>query len=255
MATQPGCGRYQGRLAVVTAAANGIGRAIALRLGSEGAQVIALDFDPAVGATVEDLERMGATAQSDLVDCTSREAVEAAFSRILERHGRIDLLVNAVGRNAGPKRSEFFESDPDTWDMVIDFTLKSTMLCSRQVAPHMRQRRAGRIVNIASVAWMAPTPTFCDYAAAKAGVVGFTRVLAVELAPFGVTVNAISPGPIAVASQRHSEELRKRLLSTVPMGVYGKPEDVAAGVAYLGSDDASFVTGHNLVISGGRGMG
>jgi len=119
----------------------------------------------------------------------------------------------------------------------------------------MRERKSGRIVNISSVAWLTPTPTFSDYAAAKAGVVGFTRVLAIELAPFGVTVNAISPGPIATpATAHHSEELRKTLISTIPLGSYGKPDDIAAGVAYLGSDDASFVTGHNLVISGGRAV-
>jgi NAD(P)-dependent dehydrogenase (short-subunit alcohol dehydrogenase family) len=120
--------------------------------------------------------------------------VQDAFAAIQARHGRVDVLVNVVGRNAGPRRSLFHESDPEGWDMVLDLSLKSTMRCCRQVVPGMRERKSGRIVSISSVAWTAPTPTFCDYAAAKAGVVGFTRVLAVELAPLGVTVNAISPG-------------------------------------------------------------
>jgi NAD(P)-dependent dehydrogenase (short-subunit alcohol dehydrogenase family) len=119
----------------------------------------------------------------------------------------------------------------------------------------MRERRSGRIINISSVAWMVPTPTFADYAAAKAGVVGFTRVLAIELAPFGVTVNAVSPGPIVTAQfNAHTEETRKRVLNTIPLGRYGQPEDIAAGIAYLASADAGFVTGHNLVIAGGRAI-
>ncbi len=248
-------GRYKGKIAVVTAAAKGIGRATALRLGHEGAYVVALDIDPAVSQTAKELEQLGVRSESGVIDCSNRESVESMFADILKKHGHIDMLANVVGRTAGDKRSEFYVSEPETWDFVINMSLKSTMLCCRQVVPAMRARKSGRIVNISSVAWLAPTPTFGDYAAAKAGVVGFTRVLAIELAPFGVTVNSVSPGPIATpATKQHSDELRKKIIATIPLGGYGKPEDIAAGVAYLGSDDASFVTGHNLVISGGRSV-
>jgi NAD(P)-dependent dehydrogenase (short-subunit alcohol dehydrogenase family) len=248
-------GRYQGKIAVVTAAAKGIGKATAVRLAQEGAYVVALDIDPQVADTAAELKREGARAESGVIDCASRSSVEEVFAALLKKHGHVDVLVNVVGRTAGDKRSEFYVSEPETWDFVIDLSLKSTMLCSRQVVPGMRERRSGRIVNIASAAFLAPTPTFADYAAAKAGVIGFTRVLAIEVAPFGVTVNAISPGPIATpATAQHSPELRKKLIATIPLGDYGKPEDIAAGVAYLASDDAKFVTGHNLVISGGRAI-
>lgn len=246
--------RYSGKICVVTGAAKGIGLATALRLGREGGHVIAVDLDPEVAKSVDVLKAQGSIGEAVEADCVDREAVERLFADITKKHGRVDLLVNVVG-GAAPRnvRSLFHVSDPKTWDFVIDLSLKSTMLCCRQVAPSMRERGSGSIVNIASVAFLAPTPTFADYAAAKAGVVGFTRVLAIEMAPHGVTVNAISPGPIDTpASAGQSAEFRAFMTATVPMGHYGKPEDVAAGVAYLGSDDAAFVVGHNLVIAGGR---
>jgi 2-hydroxycyclohexanecarboxyl-CoA dehydrogenase len=243
--------RYEGKVAVVTAAASGIGRATVNRLSAEGAFVVAVDIDPAVGDLVgAEIEN----GEGVPLDCCDREAVVAAFSSILSRHGRVDVLVNVVGRTAGERRSEFWESDPEVWDFVLDASLKSTMICARQVAPSMRERRSGRIVNIASLAWLAPNPTFVDYTAAKAGVVGLTRALSVELAPFNVTVNAVSPGQIDTPATRagHSAELRERMTALIPMGRYGQPDEIAAGVAFLGSDDASFITGQNLIISGGR---
>ncbi len=248
-------GRLAGRITVVTDAASGIGRATAIRLAEEGASVVALDLDPRVAATAEAIASAGFQASSEVLDCASRPDVERAFAGIEQRSGRVDILVNAVGRSARERMGTFADSDPKVWDMVVRLSLCSTMLCARQVVPGMRARRAGRIVNISSVAWFVPTPFFSEYAAAKAGVVGFTRVLAVEMAAFGVTVNAISPGPIltpALASQPPG--VQERIKATIPLGGYGTPEDVAAGAAYLVSDDGRFVTGHNLVVSGGRGM-
>lgn len=243
--------RYEGKVAVVTAAASGIGRATVNRLSAEGAHVVAVDIDSTVG------ELIGteiANGEGIVLDCCDRDAVAAAFSGILARHGRVDVLVNVVGRTAGERRSEFWESDPEVWDMVIDASLKATMICSRQVVPSMRERRSGRIVNIASLAWLAPNPTFVDYTAAKAGVIGLTRALSVELAPYNVTVNAVSPGQVDTPATRagHSPELRERMSALIPLGRYGQPDEIAAGIAFLASDDASFVTGQNLVISGGR---
>jgi NAD(P)-dependent dehydrogenase (short-subunit alcohol dehydrogenase family) len=250
---RPVPGRLSGRIAVVTAAASGIGRATAIRVAAEGATVI--DRDPRVAETRSGITSSGGTAESMELDCSNRAAVEEAFASIAARHGRIDILVNGVGRSAREKMTDFWNSDPDTWDMVIAVSLKSTMLCSRQVVAGMRERRSGRIINISSTAWLTPTPFFHDYAAAKAGVVGFTRVLAMELAPYMVTANSISPGPImtpALAPQPPG--VQERIKALIPLGDYGAPEDIAAGVCYLAADDGRFITGHNLIISGGRGM-
>jgi NAD(P)-dependent dehydrogenase (short-subunit alcohol dehydrogenase family) len=249
-----GMRRYEGKVAVVTAAASGIGRATVNRLSAEGAFVVAVDIESGVrdliGSEIESGEGIS-------FDCCDRREVTEAFSDILARHGRIDVLVNVVGRTAGERRTEFWESDPEVWDFVIDASLKSTMICTRQVVPSMREQRSGRIVNIASLAMLAPNPTFADYTAAKAGVVGLTRALAVELAPFNVTVNAVSPGQVDTPATRagHSPELRAKMSALIPLGRYGQPEEIASGIAFLGSDDASFITGHNLVISGGRAFG
>lgn len=246
--------RYAGKVAVVTAAASGIGRATVDRLAAEGAFVVGVDIDPCIGEVISSEIQNG---EGVTLDCCDRDAVVAAFAGILARHGQIDVLVNVVGRTAGARRSEFWESDPEVWDFVIDASLKATMICARQVVPSMRERRSGRIVNIASLAFLAPNPTFVDYTAAKAGVVGLTRALAVEMAPFNVTVNAVSPGQIDTPAtlSGHSPELRQRMSALIPLGRYGQPEEIASGIAFLASDDASFITGHNLVISGGRAFG
>ncbi len=250
------CRRFEGKVAVVTAAASGIGQASARRLAEEGGTVIALDIDPNVKAVGDELGERYGKGEAYVMNATDRADVEARFRKIYGDHGNIDVLANVVGRTAGSKRGEFYLSEPETWDEVVDVSLKSTMLCCRQVVPAMRERRAGKIVNISSAAWMVPTPTFTDYAAAKAGVMGFSRVLAVELAPFNVNVNLICPGPITTAAtDRHPDDLRAALIATIPLRRYGDPEDIAAGVAYLSSEDARFVTGHNLVISGGRAIG
>lgn len=246
---------FIGKRAIVSAAASGICRATALRLAAQGAEVACLDIGD-VSATVDEIRAAGGTATGWQLDVGDRAAVVATFAAIEAAQGPTDVLVNGVGMSAaGFGGGEFWCSEPETWDRVIDLSLKSTMHCTRQIVPGMRERRRGAVVNIASVSFLMPTPTFGDYAAAKAGVVGFTRVLAIELAPFGVRVNAVSPGPIeTAATKRHPEATRQRVLATIPLGHYGQPEDVAAAITFLASDDARFITAQNLVVGGGRGI-
>jgi NAD(P)-dependent dehydrogenase (short-subunit alcohol dehydrogenase family) len=256
MSHTTGSNRFSGKVAAITGASMGIGRATALKLAREGAYILALDIDPNLEAVVEEIKAFGGQAEHHHLDCSDRKAVTETFAGLIKDKGGIDILVNVVGKTARPRQSEFWCSEPEVWDYVIDMSLMTTLNCTRQVVPGMRERQQGKIVNIASAAFLVPTPTFSDYAAAKAGVIGFTRVLAIELAPFNVNVNAVSPGPIATpATTQHTPEFREKIIATIPLRRYGEPEDIANGVAYLASEDAKFVTGHNLVISGGRAIG
>ena len=244
------------KIAVVTGAAQGIGRAGALRLAAGGADVAVIDLnEEGIRETAASIEAAGRRSIALTADCTDRQAVEAAFAEIGGWAERIDILFNNVGQSARERASEFWCSEPDTWRFVVDVSLMSTMLCSRQVVPGMRQRRRGRIVNMSSDTALVGDTGFVEYAAAKAGVIGFTRSLARELAPFQVTVNAVCPGAIrTVAHDRLPKEIIDRVREAVPMGWVAEPSDVAHVVAFLASDDSRYITGHTLVIDGGRHM-
>lgn len=248
--------RFSGKVVVVTAAGGGIGAATALRLAREGAKaVVAIDVLPAVDRTAAFIESAGASAVCIKIDCTDEHAVVAAFERTLSQFGRVDVLVNGVGGGGGGRNTEFAESTSQTWRKIVDVTLLSTMLCTRQVVHGMRDRNYGKIVNVASSIALVPTPKMVEYASAKAGVIGFTRSLAVELAPFGVNVNAVSPGPIkTAATDSLPPDVLARSVNAVPMGRIGLPEEIASAIAYLASDEAAYVTGQNLAVNGGRAL-
>lgn len=248
--------RFAGKVVVVTAAGGGIGGATALRLAREGAKaVVAIDVSSGVDRMAAFIESAGATAVCLKIDCTDEQAVSSAFDRTLSQFGRVDVLVNGVGGGGGGRNTEFVESSPTTWRKIVDVTLLSTMLCTRQVVHGMRDRKYGKIVNVASSIALVPTPKMVEYASAKAGVIGFTRSLAVELAPFGVNVNAVSPGPIkTAATDSLPPDVLARSVNAVPMGRIGLPEEIASAIAYLASDEAAYVTGQNLAVNGGRAL-
>jgi NAD(P)-dependent dehydrogenase (short-subunit alcohol dehydrogenase family) len=249
-------GRLSGRIAVVTGAANGIGRASALRLAREGADLAVVDREgEALHAVGRAIEELGRPALAITADWTDAVAVGEAFAAIRRRFGRIDILFNNVGQSARERASEFHLSEEETWRFVIEVSLLTTMRASRLAVEEMRARKSGRIVNMSTESAFYGDVGFVDYAAAKMGVVGFTRSLARELAPYQINVNAVCPGAIRTrAHDRLPKEVIDRVRTSVPMGYVAEPEDVAGVVAFLASDDARYITGQSILIDGGRWM-
>ena len=242
-----------GKVALVTGAAGGIGRAIALRLAEEGVGVAATDLDEsAVREVARVAKGMVLAVRLDVTDEASiREAVEECERAL----GPLHVLVNNAGWD---KVEPFVDSDVATWDRLIAVNLKGPLLCTRAVLDGMIARGRGRIVSIASDAGRVGSSGEAVYSAAKAGVIGFTKTLARELAKSGITVNAVCPGPtdtpLLSGIAEGNPKLVQALARAVPMGRIGRPEEVAAAVALLASDDAGFVTGQTLSVSGGLTM-
>jgi NAD(P)-dependent dehydrogenase (short-subunit alcohol dehydrogenase family) len=246
--------RLTGRVAVVTAGSGGIGGATALRLALDGAAaVVCMDITPPDDSLLAAIREAGAELLYVQLDCTDEAATIRAFADVAERFTRVDILVNGVGGGVKGKVTEFWEAQPETWRRVIDVTLTSSLLCAHQVVPGMRERRYGKIINIASSIALLPTPKMVAYASAKAGILGFTRALALELAPFGINVNAVSPGPIATKSLLGlPADVIANSREAVPMGFLGEPSDIANAVAFLARDESRYITGQNLAVNGGR---
>lgn len=249
-------GRLAGRRAAVTGAAMGLGRASALALARAGASLALFDLDEAgMGETAAEVAALGGRALTYRANLTDEAEIEMAFAAAKRDLGPMDILLNNVGQSARERAAEFHEGDPKVWRFIIDVCLMSAMLCSRQVAGEMRARRDGKIINISSDAAFAGDARTAEYAAAKAGVLGFTRTLARELAPFAVNVNAICPGPMLTrAVELLPRDMMEKVAAGIPMGRYGRPEEVASVVVFLASGESSYITGQALLVDGGRWM-
>lgn len=245
--------RFSGRVVIVTGAANGIGAATVRRFLGEGARVIGVDLDDVGLAAVFD----GAGTDGMVVagDCTDPAVLGRAYMQAVDHFGPIDVLFNNVGQSARERAGPFHASEEGTWRFVMEISLMTTLRMTRLVLPEMRSRGTGRIINMSSDGAFAGDAGIVDYAAAKMGVIGFTRALARENAGLGITVNAVAPGAIATrAHDRLTPEVVDRIKAQTPAGFVGEPEDVAGVVAFLASDDARYVTGQTLLIDGGRWM-
>ena len=241
----------QGKVAVVTGGSRGIGRAIALALGAAGARVAVTctqrrQAAEDVAAAVNDAGSEGRVYQFDVADF---DAVSRAFEQIGDDFGGLDILVS----NAGVTRDQLLvRMKPADWDVVLQTNLSGTFNCSRAAARTMLRQRSGRIINITSVAGLTGNPGQTNYAASKAGIVGFTKALAKELAPRNITVNAVAPGFVETdMTQALPDTQRQAALQQIPAARFGVPEDVAACVLFLSSEGAQYITGEVIRVSGG----
>ena len=239
--------RLDGRVALVTGAASGIGAATAKRLAAEGAVVVATDVD-VDGAEKVAADIGGLGLPLDVADPVSvRLAVDVARREA----GPVDVLVNNAGIDAV---AYFLDSDEDDWDRVLLVNLRGAMSCTKAVLGAMHEQRRGAIVNVASEAGRVGAVGGAAYAAAKAGLIGFTKAIARESARYGVRCNAVAPGPVDTPLLERAAQLRQGMVDATVMRRAGTPEEIAGAVAYLASDDASFVTGETLAVSGGLSM-
>jgi 3-oxoacyl-[acyl-carrier protein] reductase len=244
-------GALEGRVAVITGGAQGIGQAIAEKLAEQGADVVIADVqeDRATALAQEIAEKLGRRTLAVKLDVTSMASAEAMVSRVAEAMGRLDILVNNAGIARDTLLMRMSEAD---WDAVLGINLKGAFNCIKAAQRVMMKQRYGRIVNISSVVGLSGNVGQANYAASKAGLIGLTKVVAREFATRNITCNAVAPGFIETAmTAKLSPEIVQQYLKNIPSGKMGTPRDVANAVAFLVCDDASYVNGHVLVVDGG----
>ena len=247
-------GKFTGKAAIVTGASRGIGREIALLLAKEGARV-AVNYSGSkdkADEVVQLITASGGEAFAIQADVSNADSVKVMVDQTLETFGSIDILVN----NAGITRDNLLmRMKDDEWDDVININLKGVFLCTKGVTRQMMRQRAGKIVNVASIVGVSGNPGQANYVAAKAGVIGFTKTVAKELASRNINVNAVAPGFITTdMTDTLNEEVKNQMLMAIPLGKLGSPADVAKTVAFLLSDDAAYITGQTIHVDGGMVM-
>ena len=243
--------QLDGKVALVTGASRGIGAVVACRLAQAGAKV-GVNYHTsteAAGIIVDSVNKSGGDALLVGGDVSQEDNAERVIKELVDHYGSIDILVNNAGIN---KDQLLIRMKSEDFDSVMDVNLRGAFLCTRFAMTHMIRQRSGRVINSSSVVGLSGTPGQANYAAAKAGLVGLTKAVAREVASRNVTVNALAPGYITTAMvDELNEETQEKILSNIPMGRFGTPEDVAEAVVFLASDGASYITGQVLTIDGG----
>lgn len=242
----------ENRVVLITGSASGMGRQTALRMAEKGATVVINDIDAEkLHSTVNEFRGRGFRALDALADISNKAAVEAMMQSVIDEFGRVDVLVNNAGMERAGALRKLSEAD---WDLTVDINLKGTFLCSQAVHGHMVANKHGRIINIASRAWLGGAGQ-APYSSAKAGVVGMTRSLAVELGRAGITVNCIAPGLIHTPMwDELPDKDQQFLLARQPTGKLGDTDDIANTVMFLADDEAGFISGQVLYVCGGRSL-
>jgi NAD(P)-dependent dehydrogenase (short-subunit alcohol dehydrogenase family) len=249
--------RFHGKVAVVTGGGGGIGKATALALAAEGASIGIVDFKADLAdAAAREVQKQGGKAAAFAIDVADEAAVEKTCAAVTEQYGSLDVMVCAAGLllDRGVPGVDYALSD---WDRLLNVNLLGTLLCARSAARRMLAQRGGSIVTVASINALRAVPGAVAYNAAKAGVVSITQTLAIELAKSNIRVNCVAPAQIETpmtAKYKTMPEQKKIRAAGIPMGRFGKPEEVANAIAFLASDEASFINGHTLLVDGGRNI-
>jgi len=244
--------RFHGKVVIVTGGSRGIGLAASKSFAQEGAQVVIASIDEQRGqAAVDTLTEMDAEAIFVQTDVTQRDQVERLTSATLDRFGDIHVLVNNAAVHG---KASFWEESEDLWERMFRVNVMGTVLPSQTVVKHMMKKNGGVIVHVSSKAGVVGEPGHAAYSSSKGAVISLTRAMAIELAPFGIRVNAISPGPVYTEMFTNNvtrEEDRKRIAESAPLGRIGLPEDIARGILFLSSEDSDWCTGQSLSVDGG----
>jgi len=245
--------RLKDKVAIVTGGGRGLGKAYCLRMAEEGARVVVADIlEKEAGETVSEIKAKGGEAIAIKADVTSEADTQRMAEETIKKFGRIDILVNSAGYYYGIARKPFYEVSSEEWDKAMMVNAKGTWLCCRAVFPQMKKQGKGKIINVATEAFFAPTKGMIHYTASKAAVIGITRVLAGELGQYGICVNVIAPGVIDTEATRTYLDVDKMSTSSVPMGRLGVPGDIVGSVVFFASDDSDFISGQSLLIDGAR---
>jgi len=241
------------RVAIVTGSGQGIGEGIARVLAGAGARLVVNDLvSEKVENVVADLNAAGFEATGHVTDVATADGAESLVAAAVDAYGRVDVLVNNVGMARDGWLVKMSEED---WDTVLAVNLKSQFLCCRAAAPHMMEQKFGRIINVSSRAWLGG-PGQANYAASKGAVISLTRTLALEMARYGITANAIAPALVDTPLFRGlNGEVQERLIKTIPAGRIGTPEDIGNAALFLAADESSYVTGQTIYVCGGRSLG